>query len=382
MKRFSWRILAAAAIVATGLGSVLGLYIIGLDDKNATGRDFIEYWAAGQLLVHGANPYDPAALLRVERAVGLDDNQPKVTLSPPLVLLLAFPLGFAGAKTGLLLWLLVLLTCLLASIWLLWRLNGRPPSAYHWIGMAFAPALACLMSGQISIFLLLGLMLFLSFHDSRPFLAGAVLLPCVMKPHLFLPFAMALLLWVVSRKAYRILAGFAAALAASYALTLCLDHHAWSEYVQLSRSNRILSVFVPTLSECFRFLINREAVWLQFAPAAVACVWALWYFWTRRDRWNWMDHGMLVLLVSMTCAPYAFFFDEAILLPAVLAGVYRAESSGRSLLPFGLIAAAALFELQAGVQIITPFYLWTAPAWLVWYLYATWNRGAAVLERR
>ena len=91
---------------------------------------------------------------------------------------------------------------------------------------------------------------------------------------------------------------------------------------------------------------------------------------------------MLVLLVSMTCAPYAFFYDEAILLPAVLAGVYRAESSGRSLLPFGLIAAAALFELQAGVQIITPFYLWTAPAWLAWYLYATWNRGAAILERR
>ena len=381
MKRIPWRIFAAAAIVATGFGSVLGLFIVQLNDKNATERDFIEYWAAGQLLVHGANPYDIGALLRVERAVGLDDNQPRVTPSPPLILLLALPLGFVGAKTGLILWLLVLFACLLASIGLLWRLQGSPPSAYHWIGLAFAPALACLMAGQISIFLLLGLMLFLSFHDSRPFLAGVVLLPCAMKPHLFLPCAVALLLWVASRRAYRILAGFSAALATSYVLTLCLDRHAWSEYAQLSHSMRILHVFIPTVSECFRYLVDRNAIWLQFLPAAASCVWAIWYFQTRRARWNWMDQGMLVLLVSVACAPYAFFYDEAILLPAVLAGIYRAENSRRSLLPSCLIAVAALFEVLADVQIISPFYLWTAPAWLAWYLYATWNKSAAVQER-
>jgi hypothetical protein len=190
----------------------------------------------------------------------------------------------------------------------------------------------------------------------------------------------ALLLWVVSRKAYRILAGFAAALAVSYALTLCLDHNVWSEYVQLSHSMRVLSAFIPTLSESFRFLVNRDTVWLQFVPAAVACVWAIWYFWTRRDRWNWMDQGMLVLLVSVVCAPYAFFYDEAILLPAVLVSVYRADSLRRSLLPFALIAGAALFEVMAAVQLTSPFYLWTAPAWLAWYLYATWDKGVAVQE--
>jgi hypothetical protein len=76
------------------------------------------------------------------------------------------------------------------------------------------------------------------------------------------------------------------------------------------------------------------------------------------------------------CAPYGWFFDETMLFPAVLAGVYRAVDSGRSLLPIGLIAGAALIELIAGVYLTTPFYLWTTPAWLIWYLYATGRIGA------
>lgn len=88
MKRNPWRVLAAAAIVAAGVCFVTGVYVAGLSDKSATERDFIQYWAAGQQLVHGANPYDIAAILRIERAAGLDGNQPKVTFSPPVAFFL------------------------------------------------------------------------------------------------------------------------------------------------------------------------------------------------------------------------------------------------------------------------------------------------------
>jgi hypothetical protein len=139
----------------------------------------------------------------------------------------------------------------------------------------------------------------------------------------------------------------------------------------MMRTTKVLDVFIPTLSVAFRFLVNRNAVALQFIPEAAGCSWALWYFWTRRNRWDWMDQGLLLLLVSVACAPYAFFFDETILLPAVLVALYRAAHSGRSLLPLASIAGAALIEVLAVVQITSPFYLWTAPAWLAWYLYAT-----------
>jgi hypothetical protein len=121
----------------------------------------------------------------------------------------------------------------------------------------------------------------------------------------------------------------------------------------------------------FRFLIHRQAVWLQFLPDVAGCSWGIWYFWMQRDRWDWMNQGMLVLLVSALCSPYGFFNDEAILLPAVLVGVYRAVDARRSLWPIAIIAGAALIEVLDLVKLTSLYYLWTVPAWLGWYLYAT-----------
>jgi hypothetical protein len=213
-------------------------------------------------------------------------------------------------------------------------------------------------------------------------LAGVALLPCVLKPHLFLPFAVVLLLWIANRRAYRVLLGFGAAFAASCALTLGLDRHAWSEYELLSHSNNILHLFVPTLSSFLRFQVAPNAVWLQFLPAAASCVWAIWYFLTRRAGWDWMQQGLLVMLVSSLCAPYAFFYDEAVLMPAVLAGVYLAANAQRSLLPLMLISAIALTETCAEVPLTSASYLWTAPAWLAWFLYASRRRNAPAEETR
>lgn len=371
-----WRGVAAACIVAAGFLFVAAILSVSVANANPAGRDFIEYWAAEQLLVHDGNPYDAVGMLRTERAEGFDLWRPEFWYSPPMALVLALPLGFVSAKTGLFLWLLVHFACLSASIWIIWLLNGRVNTLLPLFGFLFAPVHVCLQAGQISIFFLLGVVLFLYFHESRPFLAGVSLLPCALKPHLFLPFAVVLLLWMVCRKTYWILAGSLAAVAAGCAVTLCFDRHAWSQYSHLMRTDGMLNEFVATLSVSLRFLVDRNAVWLQFVPVAAACGWAGWYFWTRRERWNWMDQGLLLLLVSGVCAPYGWLFDESVLLPAVLTGVFRARESGRSLVPIALIAGAALVELNTSVSIMSRAYLWTTPAWLAWYLYATRKKEA------
>ncbi len=378
MKKSPWRAIAASFIVLACAFFVIGMFVTFLTDKNASERDFIEYWAAGQQLVHGADPYEPTAILQLQRTVGLEGDEPRVTLSPPFAFFLMLPLGFVSAKAGLVLWLVVLIASLLLSIWLLGILFGRPDSGLHLCGYLFAPALACIMAGQLGIFLLLGIVLFLYFHESWPYLAGAALLPCTFKPHLFLPFFVALFLWVVARKAYQILAGFSIVLLGSCGLTLAVDIHVWSQYRRMMMSTRVLQAFVPTLSVAFRFLVDRNAIWLQFLPEIAACVWVIWYFSTRRAQWNWRDHGMLVLLVAAVCTPYAWFSDEAVLLPAVLAGVYRAMDNRRSLVPIAVIAGGALIELLLVRRMASAFYLWTTPAWLAWYLYATSNKGRQV----
>lgn len=370
-KKSPSRVVAAVCIVLACVGLVVGMFVIFLSDKDAAARDFIEYWAAGQLLVHGANPYDPVDLLRLERGVGLDGTKPKVSFSPPPVLFLTLPLGFMTPKLGLISWLLVLNGCLLASMWILWDLHGRPASGLQFAAYLFAPVVACFMAGQLGLFLLLGIVLFLHLYERKPFLAGMALLPCAFKPHLFLPFSIVLLLWVVNKKADRVLLGFAASLLASCVPVIWLDRLVWTQYSAMMNSTGVLHAFVPTLSVTFRFLIDRDAVWLQFIPEIGACAWSVWYFCTRRDRWDWMNDGLLVLLVSAVCTPYAWFSDEALLLAPVLSGVFRAAESMRALVVIGVIAGIALVEISTVGQMASAYYLWTTPAWLAWYIYAT-----------
>jgi hypothetical protein len=156
---------------------------------------------------------------------------------------------------------------------------------------------------------------------------------------------------------------------ASAAVPLVFDRAAWSHWIQMTRAAGLDKEFIPTISVMFRILIDRNAMWLEFVPAAAGCAWAAWYFWTRRKTWSWRNEGLLLLAVSVTFAPYAWLTDEAILLPVILAGLYRLSDAKLSLVPFACIAGIALVEVLAGVPMPSGFYMWTAPAWLAWYLY-------------
>jgi hypothetical protein len=364
-----FRVAVALLMLAAGV-SVLAFAMSGSEAAN---RDYTEYWAVGQQLVHHGNPYDSAATMRIMQAAGDTSNTNMILRNPPTALFIALPLGFVSARVGAIAWCLALIAALMASIRMIWTMQGRSRDRLHLIGYIFPPALACLLAGQIGIFLLLGVTLFLYFHASKPHLAGAALLLCALKPHLFLPFGVVLIAWIAMRKAYPILTGALAALMASLALILLLDPAIWVQYLHGERGENIQNLFIPCVSALLRIAIHRNAVWLQFLPALAGCAWALWYFWTCRERWDWLDGGLLLLMVSVLVAPYAWFTDEVILLPAILVGMYRASDRGRSLLPFGCIAGVALVEVLAGVRLISGLYLWTAPAWLAWYLYA--DRG-------
>ncbi len=360
------RMVAAGLMLAAG-ACILAFAISGSDAAN---RDYVSYWAAGQQLVHHGNPYDSEAVLRLERAAGLVGQQPLLMRNPPLAFVLTLPLGLVSVRVGAIVWSLALVAALMASIRMLWIVQGRPRDRLYLAGYVFPPALACLLAGQVGIFLLLGVTLFLFLHRSRPSLAGASLLLCALKPHLFLPCGIVLVAWIVLRKAYPILLGAAAALLASLALLLFLNAGIWSQYAHGERAENIQNLFIPCLSVLLRIAIDRNALWIQALPELAGCAWAIWYFWKRRERWSWVDHGALLLLVSVMVAPYAWFTDEVLLLPAILAGLYRSLNAGRSFVPFGCIAGVALIEVLAGVPLASGLYVWTAPAWLAWYLYA------------
>src|SRR5665213_3472240 len=151
------RVIVACALLAV----CAGILALAMTSDNAANRDVVSYWAAGQRLVHGADPYDASAIFALEKSAGWHATRPLIMRNPPFALFLTIPLGFVGAKTGAVLWSLLILVCLMAAIRLLRGINGCPKDRLHLIGYCFAPVLACLLAGQTSVFALLGLTLFL-----------------------------------------------------------------------------------------------------------------------------------------------------------------------------------------------------------------------------
>jgi hypothetical protein len=346
------------------------LCVVPIAGNLASARDFVVFWATGQQLVHHANPYDAAAMARIEHTAGLNAGYGTLFMrNPPWGLPLVMPLGLVGVRIGAFLWSIVLLACMVVSGWLVWLMHGRRSSRIHWLAYAFAPALVCLFVGQTALFALLGLALFLRLYREWPFMAGLALWLCALKPHLFLPFGVVLLAWVVVSRSFRILTGAAAAMAASCAAVCWIDASAWSAYTAMMRAPGMEKEFIPCLSVAMRLWLSPQTLWLQYLPAAVACAWALAWFWRRRHQWDWLRDGSLLMLVSILAAPYCWLYDQALVIPALVEGAYLARS--RPLLAILALANLPIeIGLMCGIRITSALYLWTAPAWFAWYLLA------------
>jgi hypothetical protein len=290
--------------------------------------------------------------------------------NPPSALGLVMPLGLFGLRAGTLVWSALLIGCLGLSVHLLWTMLGRPPGKLQLLGYTFAPALTCILGGQTALFALLGLVLFLRFYRTRPVVAGLVLWFCALKPHLFLPFAVVLLLWIVATRSYRLLGAALAALAASSLLAWHLDHAVWTQYGAMMRGSGIQDEFIPCVAIALRFAVRRNAMWLQSIPAALGCVWAAIFYWHRRAQWDWMQDGAPVMLVSLLVSPYGWLTDQALVIPALLVGVYRATAR-EQLGALALASAAMEIAQMAGLGMHSAFYLWTTPFWLGWNLYVS-----------
>jgi Glycosyltransferase family 87 len=366
------RVLIAFAMIAIAL-AVLIISMSG--SENAAHKDLISYWAAGRLLLRHANPYDAAAVFRLEKSAGFNEPEPLVMWNTPYALFLTIPPALLSPTIASILWSLLIVASIVVSIRLLWIIHGRPPDRLHLLGYLFAPAFACMEFGQSSSFILFGIVGFLCWHRRRPFLAGLCLPLLAIKPHLLLPFGFILLAWIVARRAYRVLLGTILGAALAMALPLWLRPSLWSDYLPIFHTAAANSARLPIISSLARIAIAPRLPWVQFLPAIFGGIWAAAYFLRHKSDWDWNHHGPLLLAVSVFVAPYSWFPDEIVVLPAMLAALYCCAERDRSLLGFALLDLAALLLLFTGVRVQSGAFIWTTAAWLGWYLFATRSSG-------
>lgn len=356
--------------LACGLVAVTAFLFVPSILSHAPGtRDYIVYWATGQQLLHHGNPYDAHGMGVLEHAWGVKSGEAFYMRNPPWTLPLAAPLGLMGVHTGAAVWTLFLLALTVAATWIVWPVVRVPGSKVVWIGYFSPLAINAVVAGQTPVFAFLGLALFLRLQKTRPFAAGAGLALCMVKPHLLLACVPAFLLWIVLEKTWRVLLGFVTAMAASCAVTEWIDPAAWRQYLEWARHSGIAHEKIACLSVALRDLIRPSADWLTYIPTAVACVWGLVYYWQRRREWDWTNQGGLAVLVSLFAAPYCFPWDQCLGIPALLFAAART----RSRLALAAIAVAYIgLDVQqlCGIQVRSPFWLWAAPFWLGWFLWA------------
>lgn len=358
---------------------VLAAFVLAFS-LTVSNRDFLSYWTAGRQLIHRANPYDIAAVDRLEAGAGFHGPSGSlIMLNPPTALPLALPLGLFGSRLGGVLWSFALLACLVSSVRITRIMHGNPPNDFHLLGYYFAPAITCILTGQIPVFALLGLTSFLRLHKTRPAWAGASLWLCAVKPHLFLPFGVALLAWIVVTKRYRIIIGAATAITAATVLDLLLDPSVWTQYRDMMHAfaPRIAREFIPCVSVVLRRAVNPRAIWIQFIPAILGCLWALYYFRKHRHEWDWMEHGSLLILISIIVAPYTWLIDQSILIPAMLHAAYRAHSRAFTI-AMALASFLILLQIFLGADVRSKWNLWPALFWLVMYLLGTKSEAASI----
>ena len=369
------------ALAATGL---LGLmFVIHFHQIRAAvvQRDSIAYWAAGTLLIEGQNPYDSSLVLKQEQQHGYLEERPLVLRTPPWSLFMVLPLGLNGPFLAWLVWMGISFGSLLVAMRLcrrLYGLEGVPRDLFSVVGYTFAPIPACLVSGQMGLVLLVGIVLFIWWEQERPYLAGAALILPFAKPHLLSLFWLALLLWVILQKKREVALGFVAAWTGTIAVALRVDPHVFQHYRGMLHTSSIGTEFIPALSGVIRLLFFRRFFWMQFVPVTVGLIWGTWYFLQKKSVWNWKEHGPALLVVSVLVTPYSWLADESVLLPAMLqaaAFVYHARAGMKvatklALVLFALLNGLLLLILRFKIPFATGIYFWSSLVWFFWYFYA------------
>lgn len=313
-------------------------------------RDIQSFWAAAKQVKQ--NPY--GAGMR----------------NPPWAIPFVLPLGFFEYPTAFGVWTVTTLILIAGCGRVLWGVFATVPSLLPAVlTLVFGPTFCLLLMGQLDALTLAGLTLFLwAIRQNRHFLAGTSLLLVSIKPHIVLLFLFAVVLWAVRTRGWTVLAGAGLAVTVSTILVVLINHNVLSQYLQCVRSFTSYKDTDPNISGLIYEFSGRRS--LALIPEIVGIVWLGFYFWRRRDDWDWNREGLLCILVSVLCSYYSFPYDEVVVLPAVLlcaaTGIRTRLFVLFALINFGYYLY--LSNTAGGWGFGSLFLSWTGTAWLIAYL--------------
>jgi hypothetical protein len=347
--------------------------------------DFFPFWAAGKLNLAGQNPYDPQNKESLQVAVGgygATTYRIAIMLNPPWAVTLVMPFGLLSYPISRIAWLFISIAFIVISAQLCWRFyNGSPQKRWlAWVALfVFSPMIAVLEVGQSSVLVLLGVTLFLYFilYQKNDWAAGAALALVFVKPQVTLIFLLAVFLWVIQQKRWRILGSSLLTITVLILIAMLFNPSIFSQYLGMARAGYLSERATPTIGAYLRyFWLGVDQFWLQFIPPMIAVAWFIWYWQKHRSSWTWMHELPILLLVSQVSAPYTYTYDLVILLPVIIQATVLLASCRKCWMTALLVAVFIMInilDLLLHMRFNDFWFIWIAPSIFLWFLIVRWQ---------
>lgn len=349
-------------------------------------RDFVQYWSAFHLLMQGHNPYDSLQMLGVQESIGFPGELPVLMWNPPWLLILLAPLLWLDFSTATMGWV-VLNGIILGSLpWIVGQGAEWPGSRTRFLFIAaltliFLPALDCIRSGQLGVFLALGTALVIrSLRSGNTLVGGVGLAILSIKPHLAFMIALAMLFRMSrARVVVSVVIWGVALTCALAALGLLLRSSLLMEWAVAMLTKPAVGIAIMEWRTDTVASLLREFALILGSANSDSLVYivpflfiaTLWIVSVRNPAVSSLDLVLFTAILAPVFAPYGWVSDYAIALPALLALFLSASDArfSRGAVQYLVILAvsAPMFVLPSGIYAyvcILPL-LWAGTAWLL-----------------
>jgi hypothetical protein len=375
---FLWTMLVIGLMILFNLAPTLS------QPEYISADDYIQTWASGRLNLESSDPYDSALIRQFHIALGnttIGNENVSIMLTPPWTFLITMPFSLLKYSIGRLAWLFFCcLLLLISSIWLWQIYSGDQKSKYLAliVSIIFGPTISALEKGQITVVILIGIVGFLYFSSvyHNDWLAGVFLALTTIKPQLLILFWIVLICWIIHEHRWVIAISLLSTIILSTAITMVFNPSILEQYIRMISTYNLSNWANPTIGSYLRYFeFGIDQFWLQFLPAILGGIWIFYFWYVRRQTWDWKNELPLILIASIITSPYMWTYDQVILVPVVIQASFWIAEEWKKLpaITLGVFFLVISFlDLILHMRFDEFWFIWLAPAILIWYLITRW----------
>lgn len=341
--------------------------------------DFSQFWAAGRLNITGGNPYSPVEITDIIEGIGgrvTSEDVVSIMLNPPWTLSITMPFALLNYPISRLMWLLLSIALVLASVRFLWETYQGPDNdrikALILIFL-FSPTLAAIQKGQFTPIILFSMVLtiFNANNRNKLWLSGIILAFSTLKPQLIYLYLLVVVIWTYVTRRWQMLFFMIITIFILTLFPLIINHDLISQYILSMSEYPFSSWATPTIGSILRVIFGLDKFWLQFTPMLLTSVLFMFYWFKNKDTWSWIDQSPYVMALSILTTAYAWTYDAVLfVLPIIHASILiiRSGYAKFKIFSFASLFLISILNLLLHTRLDDFWFFWLFPALFLWYI--------------